>query len=79
MHLLFFVSMAPSLQEVTPLPRARGFTPLMRPIIAEPLQLSIRPWAGPYLILSRSPISGFYPPVCPRRHLFGRYAPALSL
>jgi hypothetical protein len=36
MHLLFSVSMAPSLQEVTPLPRARGFTPLMRPIIAAP-------------------------------------------
>ena len=67
MHLLLSVSMLPSLQEITPLPLSRVYSPLIvPPFIADSLQwLSIGPWAGPHLLLSRSPFSGFYPPMCP--------------
>ena len=58
--------MLPSLQEITPLPLSRVYSPLIvPPFIADSLQwLSIGPWAGPHLLLSRSTFSGFLP-MCP--------------
>ena len=67
MHLLLFVSILPSLQEITPLPLSRVYSPLIVPLYRCQSTMALN-WAvgGPVSAPLLLPLLGvFTPPMCP--------------